>query len=85
VHGVVRRETLEAPSRIVNLRNIYIDTKLHVGAIGNHRSIYKVLSLVKPEECYHLASSSFVSYNFEDESSLLANNFSATHALLAGI
>jgi GDPmannose 4,6-dehydratase len=56
-----------------------------VGAIDNHLSIYKIVAQVKPDECYHLASSSFVSYNFEDESSLVANNFTATHALLAGI
>ena len=85
VHVVVRRETLEDLNRMVNLRNLRNDIHLHVGAIDNHLSIYKILSLVKPDECYHLASFSFVSYNFEDESSLLANNFSATHALLAGI
>lgn len=85
VHGVVRRETLEDSNRILNLRNLCNEIQLHVGAVDNHLSIYKILSLVKPDECYHLASSSFVSYNFEDESSLLAINFSATHALLAGI
>ena len=85
VCGVVRRETLEDPNRMVNLRNVIKDVELHVGAIDNHLSIYKILAQVKPDECYHLASSSFVSYNFEDESSLVANNFTATHALLAGI
>jgi len=84
VHGIVRREALEDPRhRLSNIRHIIDDVTLHVGAIDNHLSIYKIISLVKPEECYHLASSSFVSYNFEDESSLVANNFTATHALLA--
>lgn len=85
VHGVVRRETLEDPNRMVNLRDVLNDVQLHVGAIDNHLSIYKIVAQIKPDECYHLASSSFVSYNFEDESSLVANNFTATHALLAGI
>lgn len=83
VHGVARRETLEDPSRVVNLRNTLAGIQLHVGAIDNHLSIYKIIAKVKPDECYHLASSSFVSYNFEDESSLVANNFIATHALLS--
>lgn len=84
VHGIVRREALDDPRhRLSNIRHIIDDVTLHVGAIDNHLSIYKIISLVKPEECYHLASSSFVSYNFEDESSLVANNFTATHALLA--
>jgi GDPmannose 4,6-dehydratase len=86
VHGLVRRDAMENPShRLINIDHIINDVKLHVGAIDNHLSMYKIISLVKPEECYHLASSSFVSYNFEDESSLVANNFTATHALLAAI
>ncbi len=86
VHGIVRREALEDPQhRLVNIRHILNDICLHVGAIDNHLSIYKIVALVKPDECYHLASSSFVSYCFEDESSVVANNFTATHALLAGV
>lgn len=86
VHGLVRRDALEDPQhRLVNINHIINDVKLHVGALDNHLSIYKIIAFVKPDECYHLASSSFVSYNFEDESSLVANNFTATHALLAGI
>lgn len=86
VHGIVRREALEDPQhRLTNIAHIVNDVKLHVGALDNHLGIYRIIALVKPDECYHLASSSFVSYHFEDESSLVANNFTATHALLAGI
>jgi GDPmannose 4,6-dehydratase len=86
VHGLVRREALEDPQhRLTNINHIINDVTLHVGALDNHLGIYKTIALVKPDECYHLASSSFVSYNFEDESSLVANNFTATHTLLAGI
>lgn len=86
VHGVVRRAALEDPLHsLVNLRQSLNDVHLHAGVIDNHLSIYKIVAQVKPDECYHLASSSFVSYNFEDESSLVANNFTATHALLASI
>jgi GDPmannose 4,6-dehydratase len=86
VHGVVRREAMEDPQhRLSNISHLLDKLKLHIGAIDNHLSVYKIISLVKPDECYHLASSSFVSYNFEDESSLLTNNFTSTHALLAAI
>ena len=86
IHGVVRREALEDPHRrLMNISHLLPKIQLHVGVIDNHLSIYKIVAQVKPEECYHLASSSFVSYNFEDESFLIANNFNATHALLAGI
>ena len=68
VHGIVRREALEDPHhRLLNIQHILRDIKIHVGAIDNHLSIYKIISLVRPSECYHVASSSFVSYSFEDE------------------
>jgi GDPmannose 4,6-dehydratase len=86
VHGVVRREATEdSENRLVNIKHLLDKVHLHVGAIDNHLSIYKIVSLVNPDECYHLASSSFVSYSFEDESSVVANNFTATHALLASV
>ncbi len=86
VHGVVRRAALEDPvHRLANISGVQKDITLHVGALDNHLSIYKIVSAVRPDECYHLASSSFVSYNFEDESSILSNNFMATHSLLSSI
>lgn len=86
VHGIVRREAFEdAQHRMANIKHLVEDVTLHIGAIDNHLSIYRIISSVKPDECYHLASSSFVSYSFEDESSLVSNNFTATHALLAGL
>jgi GDPmannose 4,6-dehydratase len=84
VHGVVRRDALEDPAhRLANIKGIQDRMELHVGALDNPLGIYKIVSGVRPEECYHLASSSFVSYNFEDEASIVASNFTATHSLLS--
>jgi GDPmannose 4,6-dehydratase len=86
VHGVVRRDALEDPvHRLVNIAGVQKDIRLHVGSLDNHLSIYKIVAAVRPDECYHLASSSFVSYSFEDESSIVANNFNATHSLLSSL
>lgn len=84
VHGVVRRDALEDPAhRLANIRGIRDRVRIHVGALDNPLSIYKIVSAVIPHECYHLASSSFVSHNFEDEASIVASNFVATHSLLS--
>ena len=84
VHGMVRRDALEDPvHRLVNIAGARQDIRLHAGSLDNHQSIRKIVAAVRPDECYHLASSSFVSYSFEDESSIVANNFTATHALLS--
>jgi GDPmannose 4,6-dehydratase len=86
VHGVVRRDALEDPAhRLVNIRGLQQDLRLHVAALDSHFSIHKIVSAVRPDECYHLASSSFVSYSFEDEASIVSNNFVATHSLLSAL
>ena len=38
-----------------------------------------------PDECYHLASQSFVSYSFEDEFSTMNTNINGTHNLLSAV
>ena len=39
----------------------------------------------RPDECYHLAAQSFVSYSFDDEFSTLNANINGTHYMLAAI
>jgi GDPmannose 4,6-dehydratase len=86
VHGTIRRDAMEDPMhRLVNIAGVQKDLRLHVGGLDHHLGIYKIVAAVRPDECYHLASSSFVSYSFEDESSIVANNFNATHALLSSL
>ena len=86
VHGLVRREAFEAPAlRLCNILSILERVNLHVGSLDNHILIYKLLADVQPDECYHLAAASFVSYNFDDESSVLSANFNSTHHLLSSI
>jgi len=86
VHGIIRRESLEDKEhKLANISHILDRLQLHVCSIDNHLLVYKVISQVRPDECYHLAASSFVSYSFDDESSVLSNNFNSTHYLLSSI
>jgi GDPmannose 4,6-dehydratase len=86
VHGVVRREALEDPAhRLANIAHLQDRLRMHVGSLDNHLSTYKIVAAARPDECYHLASSSFVSYNFEDEASIVSSNFIATHALYSSL
>ena len=64
VHGVVRNIALEDPThRLWRLHHIMSRITLHTANIESYPSIFKVLQIVKPDECYHLASESFVSYS----------------------
>ena len=51
----------------------------------SYASIHRVIHEVQPDECYHLAAQSFVSYSFDDEFSTLNTNINGTHFLLAAV
>jgi GDPmannose 4,6-dehydratase len=84
VHGVVRRVALEDPDhRLGRLKEIRHLLVLHAASLESYASIHRVVDTVRPDECYHLAAQSFVSYSFDDEFSTLNTNINGTHYLLA--
>lgn len=86
VHGIVRRISIEDPEhKLRNISQCIKQLKLHVVSLDNVLSMIKTIREVNPDECYHLAASSFVSYTFEDEISIFNNNVTSTHNLLAAI
>ncbi len=86
VHGVVRRVAIEDPEhRLARLDAIRSRIKLHAASLESYASIHQVVAGVMPEECYHLAAQSFVSYSFDDEFSTLNANINGTHYLLAAV
>jgi len=86
VHGIVRRVALEDPehrlSRIVAFQD---KVHLHPASLESYASIHQVAVKVRPDECYHLAAQSFVSYSFDDEFSTLNTNINGTHFMLSAI
>ena len=86
VHGVVRRVAMEDPDhRMWRIRHLLPNLELHSASLESFASIFKTLMKVQPEECYHLAAQSFVSYSFEDEFSTLNTNINGTHHILAAV
>ena len=86
VHGIVRRVALEDPDhRLSRLKAIRGRLKLHAASLESYASIHRVVHEVQPDECYHLAAQSFVSYSFDDEFSTLNTNINGTHFLLSAV
>ena len=86
VHGIVRRVALEDPeNRLNRLQNIRSRLHLHAASLESYASLHQVIAKCRPEECYHLAAQSFVSYSFDDEFSTLQTNINGTHYLLAAV
>lgn len=86
VHGIVRRVALEDPERrLGRLKDILGDITLHPASLESYASIFKIVEKVKPDEFYHLAAQSFVSYSFEDEFSTINTNINGAHFALSAV
>lgn len=86
VHGIVRRVALEDPiRRLSRIYHILDNLKLHSASLESYASIFRVVEEVQPDECYHLAAQSFVSYSFDDEFSTINTNINGTHYVLSAI
>lgn len=86
VHGIVRRVALEDPEhRLWRIKHISNKLRLHSASLDSYPSIFNVVEKVRPDECYHLAAQSFVSYSFEDEFSTINTNINGTHYVLSAV
>jgi GDPmannose 4,6-dehydratase len=86
VHGIVRRVALEDPAhRLDRLKSVRDRITLHAASVESFASLFNVVSMVVPDECYHLAAQSFVTYSFDDEFSTLNTNINGTHYLLGAL
>jgi GDPmannose 4,6-dehydratase len=84
VHGIVRRVAIEDPEhRLWRIKHIIDKLVLHAAPMESFASIFNVMDKVQPDEIYHLAAQSFVSYSFEDEFSTIDTNINGTHYILA--
>jgi GDPmannose 4,6-dehydratase len=86
VHGFVRRVALETQThRLWRIRHLIKKIHLHSVSMESYASIFKVIHKIQPNEIYHLAAQSYVSYSFEDEFSTLSTNINGTHYVLSAI
>lgn len=86
VYGLVRRVGAEFPEqRLWRIRHLLPELRLHGASLESYASMCKLLQDIEPEECYHLAAQSFVSYSFDDEFSTMRINVQGTHELLAAL
>lgn len=86
VHGLVRRVALEDPShRLSRLTHILDRIHLHSASLESFPSLYTAVQQIQPDELYHLAAQSFVSYSFEDAFSTFRSNIDGTHFMLESV
>jgi len=86
VHGIVRRVALDDElHRLYRIKHILDKVTLHAGSLESYASLFNIILKIKPNEVYHLAAQSYVTYSFEDEFSTLNININGTHYLLSSV
>jgi GDPmannose 4,6-dehydratase len=86
VHGIVRRVALEDQAhRLGRIEHILDRLNLHAGSLESFPSMYRVLSQIQFDECYHFAAQSFVAESFSDGFSTMGININGTHYILAAL
>jgi GDPmannose 4,6-dehydratase len=86
VYGMARRVALEDPEHhLGRIKHILNKVILRPASLESYPSIFKLVQEIKPNECYHLAAQSFVSYSFEDAFSTINTNINGTHFVLSAI
>lgn len=86
VYGIIKREAIENPNlKLKNIASIVNDVELIPMSVTDPMAVYKAIKKIHPDEIYHLAASSFVSYEFEDEVAMMNSNFNSTYYLLSSL
>jgi len=86
VHGIIRKVALEDPyHRLYRINHILDKIALHPASLESYPSIFNVVEKIRPNECYHLASQSFVEYSFDDAFSTFNTNINGTLFVLSAI
>ncbi len=80
VHGLVRQTNLENPRNGGDERCV-----LHVLSLDSFPGLYRLISTVQFDECYHLGAVSFVGERIADGFHTLFANTSGTHFLLSAL
>jgi GDPmannose 4,6-dehydratase len=86
VHGLVTQDELQdPPARMVRIRTILNQIQLYAVDLQDYAAISAIFQQVQPDECYHLAAVSFVSFSVENEFATIQTNINGTHHVLAAL
>ncbi|MFH0976570.1 MAG: GDP-mannose 4,6-dehydratase [Spirochaetota bacterium] len=86
VYGIDQQSVIDGGEKYLkNINPIINKIDLSVDSLQSIFSVSKIIKTVAPDECYHLAASTFVGYAFKEEFAVLNNNINSTHFLLSSV
>ena len=85
VYGTVREESIDDPSNMPNIREIKEKIHLVPLSLRSFSNIAAIFHNIRPDECYHLAASTFVDDPLGSDFRIMQDNLAATHHLILAI
>lgn len=85
VVGFVRPDTLARPERLWRVAHLQDRLRLVPLTLDQAEPLRAAIAGLQPDECYHLAAVSFVSFDPAQEAATLEANVGHTHRLLAAL
>ena len=81
VFGTINRDS----KNLKNIEHLLDKIELFEYSLNDFEIAENLIKKIQPNECYHLAGSSFVDYSKDNEDSILNNNVNSTYFLLESI
>jgi GDPmannose 4,6-dehydratase len=82
----VRRVAIEDPeNRLWRIRHLMDRIQLHMASLESLAGLERAVEASRPDECYHLAAESFVSYAFDGDLSTITLNINGTISILSAL
>ena len=81
VFGTINRDS----KNLKNIEHLLDKIELVEYSLNDFEIAENLIKKIQPNECYHLAGSSFVDYSKDNEDSILNNNVNSTYFLLESI
>ncbi len=88
VHGLVRRIASESQDeRFSRIKHLLAadKIKIHYGDVTSYPLLWRLISLIQPDEVYHLAAQSNAVISLEDDFGAFTTNALSVHSILSAI
>ena len=85
VYGLIQPADAQETSQLANLDAVLDRIQLIEGRLQSGQEVENAVAVSRPEECYHLAARTSVTYDLIQERDVLEVNVLGTHALLSAV
>ena len=85
VYGLMRPSSIKDPRKLLNIQHLLHQIELFPCTLEDYEAVCRIFEECRPDECYHLAASTFVNHSSDADLAIMTNNLVASHHILLAI